>query len=187
MALIGRTYECGFGHRWDKIVDRNDPAPEECPLCNAILAAQEFTGSNNPPPEIIEVPGAPAIRSNRAKAVQRFEDHAFKRVNCDDERILLGNLKDNVREGESYAVPETASTNDTLRFMKDQADYAAANPGEIAKRQTEGAHLMTLGGGWQGPGGMAPVLQQTASQPAPIARPMVDLQSKRAAPKAKAK
>src|SRR5579863_4050852 len=117
MAYVWRKYSCDFDHEWQALVEQKAPMPTACPVCVAVVSA----GSNNPPPpEISEVEppvppretiGAPLIRSERARAIQRFENHAFKKRNCDDERILLGNLKDKVDPGESYAVPETPSTN----------------------------------------------------------------------------
>lgn len=172
MAWVWRKYRCEFDHEWQALVEQKAPMPEECPTCMAIVSA----GSNNPPPPAIgevetpETPresiGAPMIRSERARAVQRFEGHAFKRANCDDERILLGNLKDNVREGETYAVPETVSTNETMRMMHEQAQQAkavGANPTPWGFQPVDGATLAAAGGPQN-----------------PVMRPVVDIKSKRA-------
>jgi hypothetical protein len=173
MALIGRTYECGLGHRWKDIVERAAPMPSDCPICDELVRAGASIGGNNPPPDITEAPGAPAIRGERTKAVTRFESHAFKRVNCDDERTLLGNLKDNVREGENYAILETPRTNETMKMMVEQNERAkavGANPTPWGFQPVDGNILASAGG------------PQNA-----IGRQVVDIKTKKAMPRAAAK
>ena len=162
-----------------RLVERGAPPPDECPTCAAIVGL----GSNLGPNEIIEadipparsdVIGAPLIRSKRAAAIQRFENHAFKRTNCDDERGLLTNLHDNNREGDVAAVLETPSTNETMRMMRDNIEQARQQG-----RDTIGANaMMHMGGGWGVPDGRALAAMGPSSLPG---RPVVDLQTKKTA------
>lgn len=184
MAWVRRTFECSFGHRWRDLVDRSDPPPTECPTCQAIV---EF-GSNNGPVAIVEpvdpshLPArarsetqpAPAIRGPTTKAVERFESHAFKRPHFDDGSPLLTNLKDNNREGDIAAMPETVDSNLTMRMTRDmieQQAQAARAPVQADPR------MLQMGGGWQSPS----VPAMTGGQGNGIVRPVVDLNGRRQA------
>jgi len=152
MSMVHRTFECAFGHRWRALVDRNSPREfvGECAECNDIVATHMQAALHEPADARSETQGAPLIRSERAKAVARFEHHAFKRPHFDDGRPLLTNLRDNVREGETYAVPETSSTNETMRVMRDQIEQARARGYETPG----GEQMAAMGGGWGSPGAL---------------------------------
>ncbi len=160
MGMVYRTLECAFSHRWKELAERGAPAPGACPVCEAIVQAIDLPSA--PAPARSDVIPAPGIRGERTKAIARFEQHAFKRPHFDDGKPLLTNLKDNVREGESYAVPETPSTNETMKMMYEQQE-----------RQPVGANPT--------PWGFQPVsgsiLGATGAPQNPMGRPVVDIKS----------
>ena len=174
MSLVHRTYECAFGHRWKDLVSKGALAPTDCPMCDAIVEA--IDPPHAPARARSDTVAAPGIRGDRTKAIQRFEQHAFKRPHFDDGKPLFTNLKDNVREGESHAVPETPSTNETMRMMKEQID----------RQQQTGAPAGPFG--WQSVGGTLPgtnfgvgAMAPQAAVAGTVPRPVVDLQGKRPA------
>ena len=170
MGHVFRTFECGIGHRWKLLVERGEAPPAECPICEAIVA--QIDPPHAPAHARSDTVGAPLIRSARGKAIQRFENVAFKPMNADDDRILPTNMRDNVREGETYAVPETASSNEIIKYMKDAQEQAQAQ----GRETSGGAAMAAMGGGWGAPSGMPPNLGGGIAH----MRPAVDLQSKNA-------
>lgn len=171
MGYVFRTFACPVDHRWSLLVERGSPPPDECPICQAIVEA--IPPTHAPAPARSDTIGAPLIRSERGKAVQRFENVAFKKMSSDDERILPTNMRDNVKAGETYAIPETPSTNSIMATMKENIERAE----QMGGRETEGGRaMMAMGGGWGAPGG--PVMNGLAPSN-PIGRPTVDLQGKR--------
>jgi hypothetical protein len=172
MGMVFRTFECAFEHRWQKLVDRGSPPPDECPICTAVVAAID------PPHEPARARSdnmpSPGIRGARTKAIARFEHGAMVRPHFDDGSPLMTNLKDNVREGETYAVPETVSSSETMRMTKQMIEAR-----QQAGRTTEGAHAMVpMGGGWQPPN--ATTLAAAGGPQNPMGREVVNLQGKRA-------
>lgn len=162
MTYVRRKYECGLGHQWQDIVDRNVSPPGECPICKAIVEAKE-------PPHIpanarSDKLKAPSLRTENTKAITRFEKDAFVRPHFDDGKPLMTNLRDDVREGESYAVRETPQSNETARMMAQQKKIVGANPT---------------------PWGFQPInptiLSQTGGPANPMGKPVVDIQTKRKA------
>ena len=144
-TYVTRKYECAFGHTWkDHAALKGSPPPAECPTCQAIVRDATV------PPARSDVIEAPALRGARSKAVARFEDHAFKRPHFDSGAPLMTNLKDNVREGESYAVPETPRSNETMRMMVEQEQQkkiVGANPTPWGFQPVGAVNLAQTGGG----------------------------------------
>ncbi len=161
-TYVKRKYVCVFGHEWtDFNAVKGSPPPDECPECQAIVRDAAT------PPARSDIIAAPAFRGARTKAIERFEQHAFKRPHFDDGKPLLTNLRDNVREGETHAVRETPQSNETMRMMQDQQQ----------REQVVGANPT--------PWGFQPVsgniLAQTGGPSNPIGRPVVDLKSSKRA------
>lgn len=172
MIFVQRTYECVFEHRWSALVQKGAPPPEECPICKGIVEAVSPIHEPEPGSRSDTV-GAPLIRSARGKAVAKWEHNTMVRPHFDDGKPLLTNFKDNLREGDVGVVPETVSSNETMRMTKDMIDQAAAAP---PMRDTFGGSAMArMGGGWQG---ASPEILQAAGGPQNlIGRPTVDLKS----------
>lgn len=175
MGWVVRKFECGLGHRWSNVVEKGAPPPDECPICEGIVSQLDPTHapararSDNQP--------APNIRGQLTKTLQSFEHDAFVRPHFDDGKPMMTNLCDNVQMGESYAVPETPSTNQTMAMTAEMIHYAETEKKQQRGRETEGAHLTAIGGGWQG---ASPQIIQAAGGPQSfMGRPQVDLQSKR--------
>ena len=171
-TYVTRKLECGLGHKWtDYVTVKGSPVPTECPICQAIVR-DAFV-----PPARSDSVAAPSIRGKLTMSLHNFEQGAFVRPHFDDGKPLMTNLRDNVDVGESYAVPETVSTSETMRMTAEmiQSTEQAKQQG----RDTEGAHLMNIGGGWQGAN---PQILAAAGGPQNlIGRPSVDLQSKKRA------
>ena len=166
MILVHRILECGLGHRFERLMEKGSSPPDDCPICNELLKViplpHERTDLRS---DTVE---APALRSERTKAVARFEYNAFKRPHYDDGSPMLTNLRDNTKPGEAAAIPETASTNSVHAFMAEQAKRAKETP--------NAGHMAALGGGW----GVANGSQLAALggvQHNTFGRPSVDLQS----------
>jgi hypothetical protein len=174
-----REFECSFGHKFKDLVKRTDPPPDECPICVGIVAAVG-DGRNSPISGEVtqsEAIVAPRIQGPRMSAVKRFERHAFNRVNCDDERILHGDLHDNNREGDVAAVLETERTSETFQMTKEMIEFADEAKKRGPRPDTQGAaQMMPIGGGWQNPG-QVNMATLGGPQGAPIPRPAVDIKS----------
>lgn len=134
--FVRKTYECTFGHRWRDLAQVGEPVPEACPICEAIVRDAAV------PPARSDTIGAPLIRSERAKAVQRFEHDAFVRPHFDDGKPMLTNLRDNTRPGEIAAMPETPANNVVAKIVQEDRQRAAAT------QQPSGPW------GWQDPSGL---------------------------------
>jgi hypothetical protein len=180
MAWVRRKLECGLGHTWHALVEKGAPPPDECPVCEAIVAGQVTIADppHAPARARSDNQPAPGIRGPATKAVARFEKKNFVDPHFDDGSPLMTNLKDNVREGESHAIRETVDTNQTMAMTAEMLHHA-----ELEKkraRDTEGAHTMLpMGGGWQG---AHPAIIQAAGGPQGLMdRPGVDLQTKKRA------
>lgn len=171
MAFVCRKYRCDFGHEWSAVVPKGYAIPAECPECEAIVAEAQRPAHIPDPDGRSDTQGAPGIRGDRTKAIARFEQHAFVRPHFDDGAPLLTNLRDDTRPGEIAAMPVAPSNNDTMRMVRDQMEAAQANP----QRTTEGAAQMAASGGAFGWGGINPAHMAGGN----IARPVVDLQSRR--------
>lgn len=172
MSWVWRTLQCGLGHSFEKLMEKGSAPPDACPVCDALVEVLR------PPHEAgadahSDTVGAPLPRSERGKAIARFEQTAFVKPHFDDGKPMLTNLRDDVRVGESYVVPETVSTNETMRMTR---DMIAAQ--EQAKRETpNGRQMISMGGGW----GVADGSQLAALGPQnTFGRPIVDLKGKRA-------
>lgn len=169
-----------MGHRWSNLVEKGSEPPDECPICQGIVAA--ISPAHHPAPAHSETQPAPRIRGQLTKTLKDFEYDAFVRPHFYEDgkpKSMLTNLRDNVQMGESYAVPETVSTNETMRMTADMIHQAEETNKRIKSGDTEGAHLAAIGGGWQG--ASAQVLNATGGPQNFIGRPAVDLQSKRRA------
>lgn len=155
MSYVRRKYVCGLGHEFHDIVLKHAPIPQDCPICDGIAHALEPI-----PPARSDTQGAPGIRGDRTKAIARFEHNAFVRPHFDNGAPLLTNLKDNTRPGEVAAIPETASTNQTMAMMQDMHQRAQ----QMGGKETEGGRaMMALGGGWGGAGAMLPTAHGNTS------------------------
>ncbi|MDE2020365.1 MAG: hypothetical protein KGJ13_08525 [Patescibacteria group bacterium] len=158
MSYVRRLYECGLGHRFHDIVQKNAPPPQDCPICDGIAHALE--PPHFPADARSDTQSAPGIRGSNTKAIARFEHNAFVRPHFDNGAPLLTNLKDNTRPGEVAAIPETPNTNETMRMMRDMHEQAQ----QIGGKETEGGRaMMSLGGGWGGAGAMLPTAGGNAS------------------------
>lgn len=174
MTWVWRTLKCGMGHSFEKIMEKGSPPPDACPVCDQLV--EVLRPAHEPDPEgRSDTVGAPLPRSDRAKAIARFEHTAFVRPHFEDGKPMLTNLRDDVRAGESYVVPETVSSNETMRMTADMIEQQKQQAG----RTTEGAHLTTLGGGW-GVASAAHLGHVGAGTM--LGKPVVDLKSKKARP-----
>lgn len=127
MSLVFRKYRCDFGHEWQAMVDKSLPPPQECPTCLAIVAASD--PPHYPARKRSDKLGAPSPRGRRTKAIARFEEHALKRPHFEDGKPLFSNLRDNVRAGETHAVRETPSSNETMRMMAENIQHSKQSGG----------------------------------------------------------
>lgn len=171
MAWVKRTFECAFEHRWSAVVERGSSPPDECPICQAIVSAIHPAHLPDPNGRSDAV-GAPLPRSERAKAVARWEHRTMVRPHFDDGKPLMTNFKDNVRPGEIGAISETPSTNEAMRLTKEMIDRTHAMQGETPN----GRYMRAMGGGW-GPADAAQLTASAAQQP-PFGLPVVDLKGK---------
>ena len=142
--FVHRTLECAFGHRWRALAQVGEPPPGDCPICEAIVQYAEI------PPARSDVVGAPVIRSERAKAIQRFEHDTMVKPHFEDGKPLLTNLRDNTRPGEVAAMPETPANNVVAKIVHEERQRAAAT------NQPSGPW------GWQDPGGLGGYIGSTS-------------------------
>lgn len=122
MAYVFRRYRCEFGHEWKDLCERGAPPPAACPTCEAIVADAAVPAARS------DKVAAPAIRGSMTKALQNFEEVAFKRPHFDDGSPMLTNLRDNTREGEIAAMPETPQNNQIARIVHEDRQRAAQMP-----------------------------------------------------------
>lgn len=178
MAWIWRKLQCGMGHSFEKLMEKGSPPPDGCPVCDALI--EVLRPAHVPDPEArSENVGAPAIRGRLTDSLKRFEHNAFVRPHFDDGKPMLTNLRDDVREGESYAVPETPSTNEMMRMMHEQVQ--AQKTGGASSDLVLAANMASIGGGWGWGTNTAEQLARIGPQN-PTGRPVVDLNSKKARP-----
>jgi hypothetical protein len=162
VGLICRVYECpSCSQRYELVQNRDEGSPDECPKCGVSYAAP-----------VLHVPGGFHLRnSDKVRAIEdpvrAYMEHTVKLAEeHNNPSLKVTNMRDNVRQGETYAMSVPKPSQEYQQMMAGGMSPAfgagaGSGGGDSISPQQLIAGVRADGGGV----GATPVIQQMVGNP----------------------